>query len=99
MTNVAHYNCCSTRIIAEALFSKMEGKESRSKEEKQVEVGSGTRVPMGLGLVWSHSDGCSGRFPLPASFHLPGKTESTALAAPVGEARTKLWSCILIGLL
>lgn len=99
MTNVAHYNCCCTRIIAEALFSKTEGKESRSKEEKQVAVGSRTRVPTGLGLRWPHLDGCSGRFPLPASFHLPGKTESTALAAPLGEARTKLWSCILIGLL
>lgn len=78
---------------------KREAKESGSKEEKQVEAGRRTRVPTGLGLVWAHSDGYAGRFLSSASLHLHGKTESPALAAPVGEAVRKLWSCILIGLL
>lgn len=37
--------------------------------------------------------------PLALLIPSPWKTESTALAAPVGEAVTKPWSCILIGLL
>ena len=72
----------------------MEAKESGSKEEEQVEAGSRTRGPTGLGLAWPHSDGCAARSPLAASVHLLGKTESPAAAAPVGEAARKLWSCI-----